>query len=140
MPTVFQRLYSNLILLIPQLESPMEGAAFYAHPRVAGDIALHCLVSKVNGLTFEVEIAQDELVGGQVCPAPWLALRADAERKTAELLVLQDQWRYEVVMSDRSVPNPRRSLMTITAINHLAHMLDLGGAFRPVDAFATEKN
>ena len=94
MPTVSQRLYSHLILLIPQLESLVEGAAFYAPPRVPGDIALHCVISKVNGFIFEVEIAQDELKGGRVCPAPWLALRANAEQKTAELLVLQDQSNY----------------------------------------------
>lgn len=138
MQTVYQRLYANLIILIPQLESPMEGAEYYAPPRVAGEMALHCAVSKVDETTFEVEIAHDELKGGQIQPAPWLTLRADSEHKTAELLVLQDQWSYEVVMSDRSIPNPRRSAMTVASINHLAMMINLGGAFRAVDALTTE--
>lgn len=138
MLTVYQRLYRNLITLIPQLETPVEGAAYYAPPRIAGDIALHCAVSKVEGETFEVEIAHDELKGDQIRPAPWLALRANPAHKSAELLVLQDQWSYEVVTSDRNVTNPRRSVMTVTALNHLAMMINLGGAFRAVDALATE--
>lgn len=138
MLTVYQRLYRNLITLIPQLETPVEGAAYYAPPRIAGDIALHCAVSKVEGGTFEVEIAHDELKGDQIRPAPWLALRANPECKSAELLVLQDQWSYEVVTSDRNILNPRRSVMTTAALNHLAMMIHLGGAFRAVDALVTE--
>ena len=138
MLTVNQRLYANLIHLVPQLESPVDGAAFYAPPRIEGDIALHCAVSKVEGDTYEVEIAHDELKGGQIRPAPWLTLRANRQRKSAELLVLQDQWSYEVVTSDRNIPNPRRSVMTVAAINHLAVMINLGGAFRAVDAPVTE--
>lgn len=138
MLTVYHRLYRNLILLIPQLETPVEGAVYYAPPRMAGDFALHCAVSRVDGGTFEVEIAHDELKGGQIRPAPWLALRANPINKSAELLVLQDQWRYEVVTSDRNIPNPRRSILTTAALNHLALMINLGGAFRSVDALANE--
>jgi uncharacterized protein YqiB (DUF1249 family) len=138
--TVYHRLFARLSDLVPNLANPTEGAAFYAPPRLKGDIASHCAVSKVAGNVFEVEIAHDETIGEKIEPAPWMVFRVNAEEQTAELLVMQDQWAYEVVVSDSNKPNLRRSQMNVFAVNYLTTMINLGGAFCPVDAFAVERN
>lgn len=132
--TVYKRLFERLADLIPHLTTPREGASFYAPPRVEGDIASYCTVSRVQGSIFELEIAQDTVVEGREQPAPWMVFRVDAAGGTAELLAVEDLWRYEVVYSDDGAPNPRRSQMNLFAINNLTAMLNLGGVFRLVDA------
>lgn len=132
--TLYKRLFERLTDLIPNLTAPREGASFYAPPRVEGDIASYCTVSKVQGSVCEVEIAQDTLVNGREQPAPWMVFRVDSAAGVAELLAMEDQWRYEVVYAEDDTPNPRRSQMNLFAVNNLTAMLNLGGAFRPVDA------
>lgn len=134
--TVYHRLFNRLADLVPDLFHPIDGAAYYTPPRLEGDFALHCAVSKIHGSVFEVEIAQDETVQGGIQPAPWLAFRVKIDDKTAELLVMHDQWRYEAVMSEGNQPNPQRAQMNVFAVNCLTSIINLGGVFHPVDAFA----
>ena len=132
--TLYQRVFDRLTDLIPNLTSPREGASFYAPLRVDGGIASYCTVSKVEGSVCEVEIAQDTLVNGKEQPEPSMVFRVDSAAGVAELLVMEDQWRYEVVYAEDDTPNPRRSQMNLFAVNNLTAMLNLGGAFHPLDA------
>lgn len=134
---LYQRLYDRLIALIPQLSDPRERSSFFAPPRIKGDIALYCSVTRVTETSCEVEIAQDVMVEGRPQPAPWMAFRIDRQACAAELMVIEDQWRYEVVYADDGTPNPRQAQMNLFAVNGLAVMLNLGGVFRPVDVVAT---
>lgn len=135
--TLYKRLFDRLADLIPGLTQPTEGASFHAPPRIKGDLASYCAVSNVLGRVCEVGIAQDTLVNGQALPAPWMVFRVDSEAGVAELLALEDPWRYEVAYAANSAPNPRRSQMNLLAVNNLTAMLNLVGAFRAVDVVDT---
>lgn len=131
-PTIYARLYERLADLIPNLDSVTEGSTFYAAPRVEDDMSIYCAVSKVAKTVIELELAHDQVVNGEEQPAPWMVFRVDMVNKTAELLAVQDEWRYEVVYSDTDRPNPRRVPMNLFAVNWLTIMLHLHSVFQPV--------
>lgn len=134
MPTTLQaRLFERLADLIPNLTEVREGSTFYAPPRLEGDIASYCTVARKRGDVVELELAHDVMKGSEGIPAPCLSLRVDMASRTAEVLAVQDDWRYEVVYSDSGVPNPKRSALNLYAVNWLAMMINLGGVFRAVD-------
>ena len=138
--TVYHRLFARLADRVHNLTNRTEGTAFYAPPRMKGEIASHCAVSKVADKVFEVEIAHDETVGEKIEQDPWIVSRVNAEEQTAELPVMQSRWAYEVVVSDSNKLNLRRSQMNVFAFIYLTTMINLGGVFCPVDAFAVERN
>lgn len=131
--TVYQRLYARLKELIPTLEAPKEGASFYAPARVAGDIASYCTFAKVESGKLELEIAQDSVVGGVTQPQRTMVFKVNVCEQVAELLVMEDSWRYEVAYGNGE-PNPRRSRMNVLALNSVTAMMALGGVFVPVEA------
>ena len=130
--TVFARLYERLNDLFPNLPNFVEGSAFCASPRIKDDWAIYCDVSKVHHPVIELELAHDQVVNGNDQPAPWMVFRVNTELKTAELLVLQDEWRYEVINSDVNRPNSRRAPMNLYAVNWLTTLLGLQSVFQPV--------
>ena len=132
--TIYSRLYQRLDDLIPNLACATEGGTFYAPPRIKGDMAMYCTVAKVAMPVIELELAHDQVVNGEEQPAPWMVFRVDTLNETAELLAVQDQWRYEVVYSDCDLPNPRRAPMNIFAVNWLTIMLNLHSVFQPIEA------
>ena len=138
--TVYHRLFARLADLVPNLTNRTEGVVFYTPPRLKGEIALHCAVSKVAGKMFEAEIAHDETVGEKIEQTTWMVFRVNAEKQTAELPVMQSRWAYEAVVSDSNKLNLRRSQMNVFADNYLTTMINLGCVFCPVDAFAVERN
>ena len=131
--TLQARLFERLADLIPDLTAVREGSTFYAPPRLEGDIASYCTVAARRGAVVELELAHDIMKGDEGVPAPCLTLRVDVSARTAEVLAVQDDWKYEVVYSDSGAPNPKRSAMNLYAVNWLAMMINLGGAFRAVD-------
>lgn len=131
-PTIYARLFERLDDLIPNLATVREGDTFYAPPKIDGDMAMFCSVSKADSPVIELELAHDEVVNGEEQPAPWMVFRVDMQNKTAELLAVQDEWRYEVVYSETDRPNPRRSPMNLFAVNWLTIMLNLHSVFQPV--------
>jgi len=134
--TLYARLYERLSDLIPSLALLAEGATFYAPSRVPGDMAMYCSVSKVYGAIIEIELAHDQVVNGEDQPAPWMVFRVDTVSQTAELLAVQDEWRYEVVYSDTDRPNPRRVPMNLFAVNWLTIMSSLYVVFQPIEVLA----
>ena len=132
--TIAARLFDRLADLIPSFATSGEGAVYYAPPRLEGDIASYCTVSKAcgNGV-FVLELSHDIVVKGVDEPAPWMEIRVDLNSRQAELLTVQDEWRYEVVYSESGAPNPKRTQLNLYAVNWLSMMLHHGGAFRPVD-------
>lgn len=130
--TLYRRLYYRLCDLIPDLAHPVEGAAFCAPPRVDGDLTLYCAISNVSGALCDVEIAQGALLNECGQPVQCMVFRVDVQAGFAELLTLEDQWRYEAAYSEGNTPNPRRAQMNVFAVNSLTAMLNLGGAFRPL--------
>lgn len=130
--TIYSRLYQRLDDLIPNLTGLTEGGTFYASPRIEGDLSMYCTVAKVALPVIELELAHDEVVNGEEQPAPWMVFRVDTLNKTAELLAVQDEWRYEVIYSDADRPNPRRAPMNLFAVNWLTIMLNLHSVFQPI--------
>ena len=98
--TLQARLFERLADLIPGLEGASEGCTFFAPPRSTGDIASYCGVSAREGHVLELELAHDELVGAEAVPAPCLTFRVDVDAKLADVLVVHDEQRYEVVVAD----------------------------------------
>lgn len=139
MQTVFQRLFSCLDGLIPNLSTLSEGDSLYAPPRIAGDMAVHLAVSAVALPVIELEIAHDEVKGNEERPAPWIVIRVDVTAKTAEILAIQDQWRYEVAFSQEDKPNPQRTSMNLYAVNWLTLMEHLGTVFHPTATNLVQK-
>ena len=135
--TVYHRLFERLNDLIPNLTSLTEDATFYAPPRLKGDVALHCTVCNVVGKVFELAFLQEEADVEKIETKLWMVFRVHASDKTAELLVMEDQWAYELVLENGDL-NPRRSQMNFFAVNCLATVINLGGAFRSVNAFSRE--
>jgi hypothetical protein len=131
-PTIYARLYRSLSELFPNLPRLTEGSSFCTAPRIPDDWAIYCSVSKVTLPIIELELAHDQVVDGQDQPAPWMVFRIDTQSETAELLVMQDQWRYEVVYCDANRPNPRRTPMNFYAANWLTTLLGLHSVFQPV--------
>jgi uncharacterized protein YqiB (DUF1249 family) len=83
---------------------------------------------------IELEMAHDQVVKGEEQPAPWMVFRVDVVKQQAELLAVQDEWRYEVVYSEDNRANPRRIPMNLFAVNWLTIMLNLHSVFQPVVA------
>ena len=132
--SVQRRLFDRLADLIPAIKAPLEGATFYAPPRIAGDIACYAVVRGVVGRSCELEIAHDSMLDGRPAPSPWMSFKVDVAAETAELLAIEDQWRYEVLYCSRNSVNPRVAQLNAYALNCLAVILNLGGGFRAVDA------
>lgn len=138
--TIFSRLYERLDDLIPNLTGATEGSIFHASPRIEGDMSMYCTVAKVAMPVIELELAHDEIVDGKEAtwkPAPWMVFRVDTLNRTAELLAVQDEWRYEVIYSETDRLNPRRVPMNVLAVNWLAIMINLQSVFRPIAAPVT---
>ncbi|WP_459203470.1 hypothetical protein ACQVRV_00390 (plasmid) [Ralstonia pseudosolanacearum] len=131
--TVYARLFDRLADLIPSLQSAQVGAVFCAEPRVAGDMAVYCHVSQVQGDMRLIELADDRTKGDQVMPAPWLKLRVDLARRLAEVLEMEDVHGYEVIYVGDCDVNPRRSQINMFAMNWLQVMVSFELAFRSVD-------
>ena len=144
-PSVFERIYARLTTLIPGLDTAPIGSAFYAPARIAGDMSVSCSIAQEAGQaagrsagtnlgsrTFELEIAHDQIVNGDEQPAPWMVFRVDAENRSAELLAMEDAWRYEVAYADGGQSNPRRIPMNVFAVNWLTVMINLHLVFQPV--------
>ena len=131
--TVYHRLFERLNDLIPNLTSPLEDATFYAPPRLKGDVALHCTVCNVVGKVFKLAFSQDETIKTK----PWMVFCVNANDQTAELIVMQDPWAYELVLENCEL-NPRRSQMNVFAVNCLSTVINLGGTFHYVTASAVE--
>lgn len=135
MQTVFQRLFECLDTLIPDLPTLTEGQSFYAPPRLSGDMAVHLDVSKVALPLIQLEIAHDEVRGGEDHPAPWLVVRANVDMKTAEILAIHDQWSYEIDFAQKDNRNTlRRNSANLMAVNWLALMGHLGTVFHSTSA------
>lgn len=135
-PTIFHRLYDRLNDLIPNLDAVNAGSTFFAPPRVAGDMSIYCAVARIDKGVIELEMAHDQVVNGEDQPAPWMVFRVDTVNKQAELLAVQDDWRYEVVYSEANRANPRRLPMNLFAVNWLTIMQNLYSVFQPVAALA----
>lgn len=133
-PNLFHRLYQRLSDLVPNLDNVTQGCTFFAPPRGAGDMSIYCSVSSVQGGVIELEMAHDQVVEGEEQPAPWMVFRVDVANQQAELLAVQDEWRYEVVYSEDNRTNPRRIPMNLFAVNWLTMMLNLHSVFQPVAA------
>lgn len=131
-PTIYARIYERLADLIPNLTTVKEGETFFAASRNPDDMAVYCNVSKVDAEIIELELANDLEINGEDLPAPWMVFRIDMRAQTAELLVVQDEWRYEVVYSESNLTNPRRAPMNLYAVNWLTIMLHIQSAFQPV--------
>lgn len=140
--SVFERLFSVLVSLVPEIERPAEGASYFAPPRIVGDCASYCALSNVSSTSLEVEISQDVLIGGNVVASPWMALRVNLVSRTAELtaieMPIEDRTEYRRVQSEGAAANSRRSQLQAAAVNNLASMLMLGGEFQPVGQGALE--
>jgi len=132
-PSVAARLFERLVDLIPDLPAVGEGDTFYAPARVEGDLASYCTVARRIDDVVDLELAHDVIVRDKDVPAPCLSLRVDLTACQAEVLAVQDEWRYEVVYSDTGATNPKRRSLNLYAVNWLSMMLHLGGAFRAVD-------
>lgn len=133
--TVSRRLFDRLSDLVPDISSPLEGANFYTPPRLKGETAIYCSVSKVQNDRFKLEIAHDTVTDGPIRVGQSLVFEVNPVDKTAVLVELEDQWRYEVVFSGTNAPNPRRSQLNVFAVNHLTMLINLNRTFRPIDAF-----
>ncbi|MBO0501758.1 MULTISPECIES: hypothetical protein [Betaproteobacteria] len=133
-PNLFHRLYQRLSDLVPDLANVTLGSTFFAPPRIAGDMSIYCSVSSVQDGVIELEMAHDQVVKGEEQPAPWMVFRVDVANQQAELLAVQDEWRYEVVYSEDNRANPRRIPMNLFAVNWLTIMLNLHSVFQPVAA------
>lgn len=131
-PTIYARIYERLTDLIPNLAAVKEGDTFFAASRNPDDMAVYCSVSKVDGEIIELEIANDLVVDGEDQPAPWMVFRVDMLAQAAELLVVQDEWRYEVIYSESNLTNPRRAPMNMYAVNWLTIILHIQSGFQPV--------
>ena len=131
---LFDRLYQRLADLVPNLDNVTVGSTFFAPPRIAGDMSIYCSVSGAQDGVIELEMAHDQVVDGVEQPAPWMVFRVDTVNKQAELLAVQDSWRYEVVYSEDNRANPRRIPMNLFAVNWLTIMLNLHSVFQPIAA------
>lgn len=134
--SIHTRLFQRLKDVIPNLETVSVGADFYAPPRMDGDLAMYCSVSKVSGAIVEIELINGHGVNLHEESGPWMVFRIDRAAQTAELLVLQDTWRYEVLYSDADRPNPRRAALSLYACNWLTLIANLYVSFTPVGALA----
>lgn len=130
---VFERMYAAVTSLVPAVELPVEGASFYAPPKVAGDCASYCTVSNVSERGCDLEIAVDAVVDGSLVPAPWMAVRVDLVDRTAELLAIEDGGGYEQLSVRERTPSARRTQLNAAAVNNLASMLMLGGEFQALE-------
>lgn len=135
--TIYQRLYGQLLDLVPGLREPAEGASYCAASVAPGDIALFCDVANVQGRTFDVAIAHDAMIAGQAQPAPWMCLRVDHGQRTAELIALEDRWSYETISAAGAAANPRRAQLNIFALHNVTAMIRNCGAFQPASDILT---
>lgn len=131
--TVYARLYDRLSDLIPGLATAPEGGTFYAPPHLSGDMAIFCQVSAIEGRIRTIELADDHVIDGQPMPAPWITLRVDTVGQVAEVIALQDSFRYEVVYAGGNVVNPRKAQINLFAVNWLQVMLNLQVAFQAAE-------
>lgn len=130
---VFERMYAAVTSLVPAVERPVEGASFYAPPKVAGDCASYCTVSNVHEQGCDIEIAVDSVLDGRIVPAPWMAVRVNLVGRTAELLAIEDGAGYEQICTKERTPSARRTQLNAAAVNNLASMLMLGGEFQALE-------
>ena len=128
-PSVFARLFQRLSDLIPHIDSVKVGDAFYAPPRVVGDMAVYCTVSAADDGHLTLEMSHDHLVDNDLQAAPWMAFDVDLENKTAELLALLDARSYIQSAEDGRVKH-RRAQVNIFALNGLTVMLKIHSVFR----------
>lgn len=136
LPTIFNRLYHRFEDLIPHIASLHVGDSFFAPPRQPGDLAVYCSVSSVDGFLVEVEVAQDHFVGTDTQPSPWMVFRLDHLNQSAELLVIQDEFKYEVIYTEANRISPRRLPMNLYALNWLNVLYHIQFAFQPVETIA----
>lgn len=120
--TVYSRLFDRLADLIPTLRTAKAGAVFCAPPRNANDMAVYCHVAEVDGDMRLIELADDNITGGTVMPAPWLKLRVDMANKLAEVLEMEDTFGYQVIYtggeSGESAPTANQYVRCELAASH----------------------
>jgi len=126
------RLFERLSDLIPGLHHAAEGSAFYAPPRIHGDLASLCCVVARQDNVVQLELAHDELVGTDEVPAPCLTLRVDLAGRLASVVSMQDASRPGVGYTDVGTSPSQRLATNLYVANWLAMMIHLGGAFQPV--------
>jgi len=138
--SVYERLFAVMVALIPDIERPEDGASYYAPPRIEGDCASYCALSNVTPTSVDVEISQDVLIDGAIIASPWMAIRVDRKTRSAELtaieMTVKGRNEFQRVQAEDGTANTRRSQLQAAAVNNLASMLMLGGAFQPVGRMA----
>lgn len=135
--SIYGRLFDRLDALIPNLPQTQPGDAFVAPPKIKGDMTVYCTVTSVEGSHVCLQLAHDQSPNDEAMPAPWMEFRVDLTSQVAELMALEDEWRYEVAYSNDDQPNPRRSTMNLFAVNWLTIMLNLQSVFQHGTVAAT---
>lgn len=128
--SIYARLFDRLDALIPNLSEAQSGDTFVAHPKIPGDMTVYCTVTSVSGGHICLDLAHNQAPEDETMPAPWMAFRVDTTSEVAELMALEDEWRYEVAYSTQDQPNPRRQTMNLFAVNWLTIMHNLQSVFQ----------
>ena len=133
MPTVYHRIFDRLNELVPHLSKTAEGSAFYGSPKQANDMAIYLQITKVNGNYMELEVTHGQVVHGEDQPAPWMVFRVDFVNATAEILAVEDSFRYEIIYTPSNLVNPRRAPMNLFALNWLTILYHTQSNFTPIN-------
>ena len=129
--SLYARLYSALADLIPDFPHVKEGQSFFAPSRQADDMSIFCSIAAVNESFMLVEFANDQVA--KQSPSPWMQLRVNFNDKTAELLAVEDDFRYEVIYSDSNAVSPRRNSMNLFALNWMNIFIHTQSGFTSVE-------
>lgn len=131
--TVFGRLYEKVADLLPSIATAPVGTTFYATPQRKNDLAVCCHVVAVEGDMRVIELAQDSICGTDPVPSPAMTLRVDTAQHLAELMVVQDKERFEVVYAGGHTFNPRRTQLNLYSLNWMRALRNMGAVFHAVE-------